>query len=59
MSDDTILWCLVKGQNAPFIVRTSPTTSIADLKCLIKKENENTLRRVDAPDLNLWKVCYF
>jgi hypothetical protein len=58
MSDMT-LWCLLKGKDNPFPVATSPTISIATLKKLIKREKENTLQRVDASDLKLWKVCYF
>ena len=56
---DTILWCLVEGQSNHFPVHTSPTTVIGDLKNLIKKEREDTLRMVDGVLLGLWKVCYF
>jgi hypothetical protein len=58
MSDMT-LWCLLKGKDNPFPVATSPTTVIAELKDLIKRKKENALQRVDASDLELWKVCYF
>jgi hypothetical protein len=58
MSDMT-LWCLLKGGDNPFSVVTLSTTSIDDLKILIKREKENALQRVDASDLKLWKVCYF
>ena len=56
---DAILWCLVEGDDAHFIIRTSPTAYIADLKELIKKKLGNRLQRVDAPDLKLWQVRYF
>jgi hypothetical protein len=61
MPDTTYqLFCLVKGDNTPFHVIASPTTSIGGLKQYIKKEREYTLfERVDAVDLNLWRVRYF
>jgi hypothetical protein len=59
MDIDMTLWCLVEGEKAPFPVATSPTAYIATLKKLIKREKEKALRRVDASDLKLWKVCYF
>jgi len=59
MSDQTTLWCLVEGDDFLFPVRASSTTYIADLKTLIKGEKQNSLQRVDAPNLRLWKVCYF
>ena len=58
MSDMT-LWCLVEGEEHPFLVATSPTTVIAELKKIIKIEKANTLQRVDASNVELWKVCYF
>jgi hypothetical protein len=58
MSDIT-LSCLVEGEDTPFPVVTSPTTYIDTLKLLIKRRNGNTLQRVDAPNLKLWKVWYF
>jgi hypothetical protein len=59
MDKDMTLWCLVEGEDAPFSVLASPTTSIYNLKKIIKRENENTLQRVDASNVKLWKVCYF
>ena len=56
---DTTLWCLVEGDHSPFLVRAPSTTYIADLNTLIKDRSQNTLQRVDAQNLFLWKVCYF
>ena len=55
----TIVWCLLEGDDSPFLIRISPTSLIGDLKGLIKKKRENTLRMVDRANLGLWKVCYF
>jgi hypothetical protein len=55
---DIILSCLVEGEDIPFPVVTSPTTSIDTLKDLIKRRKGNILRRVDASNLKLWKVWY-
>jgi len=55
MSDMT-LWCLVEGEEHPFLVATSPTTVIAELKEIIAK---NINPGVPARKLELWKVCYF
>ena len=59
MDKDMTLWCLLEGEDAPFSVPASPTTYISDLKEIIKTENANTLQRVDASNVKLWKVCYF
>ena len=57
---NTTLWCLVEGDTTYFSVVTLPTTSIGELKELIKIKKENTVsRKVDASNLNLWKVCCF
>jgi len=59
MSDNTTLWCLVEGDNAPFPISISPTAYIGVLKQYIKKDKEITLQKVDASNVNLWKVRYF
>jgi Crinkler effector protein N-terminal domain len=55
------LWCYAVGDNTyfPVIVTDSSTTSIGELKDLIKDKNSNHFRTIDAKDLTLWKVCYF
>ena len=54
------LWCLVRGDNTPFPIVASSTSSIGVLKQYIKKEREITLfARVEAPSLDLWQVRYF
>jgi hypothetical protein len=56
---NTTLWCLVEGDTTYFRIVTPPTTSIDELKELIKIKKENTLSlKVDASNLNLWKACY-
>ena len=58
MSNAT-LWCLVEGDTTYFRIVTPTTTSIDELKELIKIKKENALSpKVDASNLNLWKVCY-
>jgi hypothetical protein len=57
MSDTTIFWCLVEGENTVFPVTAPLTTPIYVLKDKIKEERKNgMLSRVDASDLTLWKV---
>jgi hypothetical protein len=57
MSDTTIFWCLVEGDNTVFPVTAPLTTPIYVLKDKIKEECKNgVLSRVDASDLTLWKV---
>jgi hypothetical protein len=59
MDKNMTLWCLVEGEDASFSVLAPPTTSISNLKKIIKREKENALQRVDASNVKLWKVCYF
>jgi hypothetical protein len=53
------LWCFSEGGNRPFSVTPSLTTSVHDLKRMIKEEKSNALQGIDAVDLTLWKVRYF
>jgi hypothetical protein len=57
MSDTKDLWCYVVGDNTPFPVTASSTTSIGRLKDFIKKKGiDATEHAVLAKDLILWKV---
>ena len=59
MSDATHeLWYLVQGDNAPFLVLPSPTTSIRGLKRMLKDDSP-CLQSVSASSLILWKVRRF
>jgi hypothetical protein len=53
------LWVLVEGGTRPFSITPSLTTSISDLKGVIKEMNSNGLQGVEALALVLWKVRYF
>jgi hypothetical protein len=52
------LWCLIEGDRVLFSVLASMTTSVAQLKRLIKEEGKITLGMADAKDLIVSKVCY-
>ena len=41
---------------SPFPVETDPNRTVGELKKLIKNENPNNLRDVDAHELVLWKA---
>jgi hypothetical protein len=57
-SDTRALWCLIEGDSTLFEVTAPVTASIHRLKQLIHEERKNgVLRKVDASDLVLWKVC--
>ena len=59
MSDTTHeIWCLAEGDNIPFPVVSSATTSIGVLKQKIKAET-SLPREVLAKHLTLWKVRFF
>ena len=60
MSDLTHeLWCYIEGDTVVFSVFVSTTTSVDELKEMIKEtKKNNTLRTVDASDLTLTKVGY-
>jgi hypothetical protein len=62
MSNTTYkLLCLVEGENAPFSIVAPSTMSIGLLQQMVKKERSGPsgiFRRVDASQLDLWKVCY-
>ena len=49
------LWCLIKGQFRPFIIRISPTSYIYDLEELILPKFKDD--SIDHKDLVLMKVC--
>ncbi len=60
MSDPIFkLRCLIIGDNAPFLITASSTLRLSLVKNLIKEQNANHLRGVDAQDLTLWMVRYF
>jgi hypothetical protein len=59
MSDPTHeLWCLIEGDRVVFSVVVSTTTSVDELKEMIKNKNKSTLRLLDAKDIIVLKVCY-
>lgn len=53
------IWCFIEGDQQPFFITTSSTTSVARLKDMIKDRKSNFLQRVDSQGLSLWKVRYF
>jgi Crinkler effector protein N-terminal domain len=54
------VWCLIKGDSAPFDVTVPANATIYDLKKLVKAEVENdALDGIGAGSLKLWKVSGF
>jgi hypothetical protein len=56
---DFLLNCFVLGddENKVFTVKIPRNDNVGILKDLIKEKNPHALNRVDAKDLDLWKVC--
>ena len=52
------LLCLLEEEREPFHVASPSDILIPQLKKRIKAARENTLQRVDASKLILWKVHY-
>ncbi|KAF9957871.1 hypothetical protein BGZ65_001811 [Modicella reniformis] len=51
-----ILACLLQGESTSFEVEVPAGRSVSYLKDLIKEKNPNTLEKVRAKDLTLWRV---
>ena len=51
------LWCFIKGDFTPILVKAPCNTYIFELKSLIWEQgNQNTLRGCNVKDTILWKV---
>jgi hypothetical protein len=58
MATEISLCCWILGLDdaTVFPVDIVPSKTVGHLKKLIKNENENTLKQIDAHQLDIWKV---
>ena len=49
------LFCLIFSDSDPFPVKTSPETTVEELKELILADNPNSFQGTDARKLTLWQ----